>query len=62
MSVHASVPAAFDQSLLVFVAAHVEATKIIEFDREVEKATLNKDIIGLRINILDDSRVTFTNL
>ena len=37
MSVHASLPAAFDQSLLTFIAALVKASKIIEFDREVEK-------------------------
>lgn len=37
MSVHASLPASFDQSLLAFIAALVKATKIIEFDKEVEK-------------------------
>ena len=35
MSVHATLPATFDQSLLMFVAALVKATKIIEFDQEV---------------------------
>ncbi|KAK5946633.1 hypothetical protein PMZ80_000776 [Knufia obscura] len=43
MSVHASLPAALDQSLLTFVAALVKATKIIEFDREVEKMDPDKD-------------------
>lgn len=43
MSVHASLPAAFDQSLLTFVAALVKATKIIEFDREVEKIDPEKE-------------------
>lgn len=38
MSVHASLPAKFDQSLLNFVAALVKATKIIELEREVVEA------------------------
>ncbi|KAK5098512.1 hypothetical protein LTR70_002725 [Exophiala xenobiotica] len=42
MSVHASLPATFDQSLLAFVAALVKATKIIELDREVEKLDPDK--------------------
>lgn len=37
MSVHASLPASFDQDLLAFIAALVKATKIIEFDKEVER-------------------------
>ncbi|KAK5075612.1 hypothetical protein LTS08_001320 [Lithohypha guttulata] len=37
MSVHASLPAAFDRELLMFIAALVKATKIIEFDKEVDK-------------------------
>lgn len=43
MSVHASLPASFDQSLLFFIAALVKATKIIEFDKEVEKLDTDKD-------------------
>lgn len=43
MSIHASLPASFDQSLLFFVAALVKATKIIEFDKEVEKLDSDKD-------------------
>ncbi|KAJ9657720.1 hypothetical protein H2198_004135 [Neophaeococcomyces mojaviensis] len=43
MSVHASLPAAFDQSLLTFVAALVKATKIIEFDKEVERLDPDKE-------------------
>jgi len=38
LSVHASLPAAFDQSLLNFVAALVKATKIIELEKEVDDA------------------------
>ena len=34
-SVHGTLPATFDQSLLIFIAALVKATKIIEFDQEV---------------------------
>lgn len=37
MSVHASLPAAFNQELLLFVAALVKATKIIEFDKEIDR-------------------------
>lgn len=37
ISVHASLPASFDQELLAFIAALVKATKIIEFDKEVER-------------------------
>lgn len=36
ISVHASLPASFDQSLLNFVAALVKATKMIELEREVD--------------------------
>lgn len=43
MSVHASLPASFDQSLLAFIAALVKATKIIEFDKEVEKMDPDND-------------------
>ncbi|KAF2716486.1 hypothetical protein K431DRAFT_307755 [Polychaeton citri CBS 116435] len=38
MSVHASLPACFDQSLLNFIAALVKATKVIEMDKEVAEA------------------------
>jgi hypothetical protein len=38
ISVHASLPAQFDQSLLNFIAALVKATKIIEFERDVNDA------------------------
>lgn len=41
MSVHASLPAAFNQELLLFIAALVKATKIIEFDKEVDRADTN---------------------
>jgi len=44
MSVHASLPATFDQSLLIFVAALVKATKIIEIDREVEKFNSDRPV------------------
>ncbi|KAK3074760.1 hypothetical protein LTR53_002562, partial [Teratosphaeriaceae sp. CCFEE 6253] len=37
ISVHASLPATFDQSLLDFVAALVKATKIIELEKEFEE-------------------------
>jgi hypothetical protein len=49
ISVHASLPAQFDQSLLNFIAALVKATKIIEFERDVgdssepNSATSNPD-------------------
>lgn len=46
MSVHASLPAAFDQSLLTFIAALVKATKIIEFDKEVEKMDPQADNVS----------------
>lgn len=36
MSVHASLPACFDQSLLNFVAALVKATKVIELEKTME--------------------------
>lgn len=38
MSVHASLPATFDQTLLNFIAALVKATKIIELEKEVADA------------------------
>lgn len=38
ISVHASLPATFDQSLLDFVAALVKATKIVELEKEFESA------------------------
>jgi hypothetical protein len=41
MSVHASLPAAFDQTLLNFIAALVKATKIIELEKEVADADLS---------------------
>nr|POF11076.1 hypothetical protein CFP56_75595 [Quercus suber] len=41
LSVHASLPATFDQSLLNFVAALVKATKIIELEKEVDEVTEN---------------------
>ncbi|KAI0862798.1 hypothetical protein F4860DRAFT_97650 [Xylaria cubensis] len=41
MSVHASLPATFDQTLLNFIAALVKATKIIELEKEVVDADLN---------------------
>jgi len=44
MSVHASLPAAFDQSLLLFIAALVKATKIIEFDKEVDRVDPERDV------------------
>lgn len=37
MSVHGSFPASCDQSLLDFIAALVKATKLIEFEKEVEE-------------------------
>ncbi len=37
ISVHASLPATFDQSLLDFVAALVKATKIIELEKEFDE-------------------------
>ncbi|KAK5714622.1 hypothetical protein LTR15_010804 [Elasticomyces elasticus] len=37
MSVHASLPATFDQSLMDFVAALVKATKIIELEKEFDE-------------------------
>lgn len=37
MSVHASLPASCDQSLLNFIAALVKATKIIELEKEVDE-------------------------
>lgn len=37
MSIHASLPAAVDQSLLEFIAALVKATKLIEFEKEVDE-------------------------
>jgi hypothetical protein len=36
ISVHGKLPVCFDQSLLNFVAALVKATKVIEFEKEVE--------------------------
>lgn len=39
VSVHGSLPACFDQSLLNFTAALVKATKIIEIERNAELAT-----------------------
>lgn len=39
MSVHGSFPASCDQSLLDFVAALVKATKLIEFEKEVEEVS-----------------------
>ena len=47
MSVHASLPAVFDQSLLTFVAALVKATKIIDVDREVDKLDPDKETENL---------------
>ncbi|KAI0156873.1 hypothetical protein GGR57DRAFT_462575 [Xylariaceae sp. FL1272] len=38
MSVHASLPASFDQTLLNFIAALIKATKIIELEKEVADA------------------------
>jgi hypothetical protein len=35
MSVHASLPASFDQTLLNFIAALVKATKIVEIEKEI---------------------------
>nr|POE94510.1 hypothetical protein CFP56_16750 [Quercus suber] len=43
LSVHASLPATFDQSLLNFVAALVKATKIIELEKEVDEVIENGD-------------------
>ena len=43
LSVHASLPAALDQSLLNFVAALVKATKIIEIEKEVDVANTGLD-------------------
>ncbi|KAI1270255.1 hypothetical protein F5Y18DRAFT_8320 [Xylariaceae sp. FL1019] len=40
MSVHASLPASFDQTLLNFIAALIKATKIIELEKEVADASL----------------------
>lgn len=39
ISVHGSFPASCDQSLLDFVAALVKATKLIEFEKEVEETS-----------------------
>ncbi|KAI0124096.1 hypothetical protein BJ170DRAFT_686464 [Xylariales sp. AK1849] len=42
MSVHASLPASFDQTLLNFIAALVKATKIIELEKEVADIDQNE--------------------
>ena len=39
ISVHASLPACFDQSLLNFVAALVKATKVIELEKTMDEAS-----------------------
>ena len=43
ISVHASLPACFDQSLLNFVAALVKATKVIELEKAVESESETED-------------------
>jgi len=43
MSVHASLPASCDQSLLNFIAALVKATKIIELEKEADEAETASD-------------------
>ncbi|KAF2753995.1 hypothetical protein EJ05DRAFT_480009 [Pseudovirgaria hyperparasitica] len=43
MSVHGSLPASFDQSLLNFTAALVKSTKIIEFEKDLDEATADND-------------------
>lgn len=39
MSVHASLPACFDQSLLNFIAALVKATKVIELEKTLDESS-----------------------
>ncbi|TKA75445.1 hypothetical protein B0A55_04875 [Friedmanniomyces simplex] len=46
ISVHASLPATFDQSLLDFVAALVKATKIIELEKEFDEVERAADAAG----------------
>lgn len=46
MSVHASLPACFDQELLNFIAALVKATKVVEMEKESN--AMDKEVTGLR--------------
>lgn len=41
---HASLPAAFDQSLLGFVAAIVKVTKVIEFEKDVDDVPVDMEM------------------
>lgn len=44
MSVHGSLPAVLDQSLLTFVAALVKATKVIEMEKEVDDVDSDREL------------------
>ena len=46
MSVHASLPACFDQELLNFIAALVKATKVVEMEKE--PGAMDGDISGIK--------------
>lgn len=46
MSVHASLPACFDQELLNFIAALVKATKVVEMEKESN--AMDREVTGLR--------------
>lgn len=43
MSVHASLPASFDQTMLNFIAALVKATKIVEIEKEIAEVEQRRE-------------------
>lgn len=46
MSVHASLPACFDQELLNFIAALVKATKVVEMEKE--PSAMDREVNGIK--------------
>lgn len=46
MSIHASLPACFDQELLNFIAALIKATKVVEMEKEPN--AMDREVTGLR--------------
>ena len=46
MSVHASLPACFDQELLNFIAALVKATKVVEMEKE--PSAMDREVTGIK--------------
>lgn len=46
MSVHASLPACFDQELLNFIAALVKATKVVEMEKE--PSAMDREVSGIK--------------